>query len=329
MTKLRSKVEVNYEICKDLAEHLKSLSIKPFNWVVPDLYPEPTASAEKVTNYFFIVVAQDFGFWFGNKNGYDRPMYAVKNGKKLKGADFLWTTSFDMYKQNPEFFTAATMKNLSIKELEGWLNDDSGICPVPMKAERLKIARDLGKRLCKYYDGTFTSVLGSCGGFLAKKGKGLLELLDLFYGFGDSPFYKKALLLAKILCSRPEGFLIIKDKEHQKVLLDYHLARLAERTGMIDIVDPNLTRKLIRRAWVSREEEYEVRQRALEAYDIICKISEKDPFTIDDLFWEGRKYCPEMQEPECMKCLLNIKCKGSQDSRYKMLFQPVTRTITY
>jgi endonuclease III len=157
----------------------------------------------------------------------------------------------------------------------------------------------------------------------------LLEILESFYGFRDSPFYKKALLLAKILCLRPERFLKIKDKEHQKVILDYHLLRLAERTGMIDILDPNLTEKLMGRQWVSREEEYEVRQRALEAYDMICKISEKDPFTIDDLFWKGREYCHEMQEPECMKCLLNTKCKGSRDPHYKMLFQPVIRTVSY
>jgi len=325
---MESKVEVNYEICRKLGEHLESISLKPFNWIGQN-HPETTDNAEKITNYYFIVVAQDFGFWFENVKGYDRPMYAIKNGYNLKGADFLWATSFAVYKQDPKFFSAETMKNLNIQKLKKWLSDDSGKCPLPMKAERLKIAKDLGKRLCKHHDGTFSSILLDCSGFLMKNGRGLLESLNSFTGYGDSPFYKKALLLAKILSSRPEGFLQIKDKQNQKVILDYHLLRMVERTGMIEILNSNLIRKLENREWVSPEEEYVIREKALEAFAIVCRTSKKNPFAIDDLFWNGRKFCPEMQEPECGKCLLRLQCKGSKNPNYRALFQPILRTSSY
>jgi len=323
------RTKLNYEICESIAELLKPMSIKPFNWFVPNLYPKITDPREEVTNYFFAVVAQDFGFWRGNRRGYSKPVNALKNGKVLKGASFLWAASFEVYEENPEFFTATRMKDLKMAELKKWLSDDRKKSPVPMTKERLVVARDLGKSLCDNYDGAFTNILGACRGYLRRSRRGLLELLETFCGYADKPFFKKALLLAKILSSRPERFLKIEDVENKKVMIDYHLERLAERTGMIDISDRTLAEKLSRRLWVSPQEEYEIRLKALKAYDLVCKISGKDPFLVDNFFWEGRRYCPEMEEPVCKKCVLCKVCKGSRDQRYRKLFQPIIRTIRY
>jgi hypothetical protein len=45
---------------------------------------------------------------------------------------------------------------------------------------------------------------------------------------------------------------------------------------------------------------------------------------VDWFFFNARKRCPEMTEPDCKNCALDSVCAHRKD-----LFQPVRRTIFY
>ena len=331
-----TKVEVNHEICCEIGKVFGELEeVKPRDWISRDFPPEVNKNdreaMENVVSYFFFWCAQQFCFWYSIGEKYVTPMYAVKNGKKRKGSAFLDPCLISIYSKNPRWFRAENQKTITKSELEQKLSDDNGICPLPLMDERLSICLDSAKKLDKF-KGSVLNLLKAASGYLIRDGKGLLEILEGFSGYRDSPFYKKSLLFVATMVNRPEKFFKIKDEGNMHAIIDYHLQRLALRTGAIEVIDQNLKRKLENRLYVTEYEEFDVRKATLDAFDIICKEAkkrEKDPFEVDYYAWRARTYCPEMKEPDCDKCLIKDPCKGSRYPSYKRLFQPVFVTTKY
>ena len=328
-----SKVKVNHEICCEIGKVFGELEeVKPRDWISRDFPPEVNKNdreaMENVVSYFFFWCAQQFCFWYSIGEKYVTPMYAVKNGKKRKGSAFLDPCLISIYSKNPRWFRAENQKTITKSELEQKLSDDNGICPLPLMDERLSICLDSAKKLDKF-KGSVLNLLKAASGYLIRDGKGLLEILEGFSGYRDSPFYKKSLLFVATMVNRPEKFFKIKDEGNMHAIIDYHLQRLALRTGAIEVIDQNLKRKLENRLYVTEYEEFDVRKATLDAFDIISEESKKSPFHVDYYAWQARKYCPEMREPDCVKCKIKDPCKGSRYPSYKRLFQPVFVTTKY
>ena len=328
-----SKVEVNHEICCEIGKVFGELEeVKPRDWTGRDFPPEVNKNdreaIENVVSYFFFWCAQQFCFWYSIGEKYVTPMYAVKNGKKRKGSAFLDPCLISIYSKNPRWFRAENQKTITKSELEQKLSDDNGICPLPLMDERLSICLDSAKKLDKF-KGSVLNLLKAASGYLIRDGKGLLEILEGFRGYEDSPFYKKSLLFVATMVNRPEKFFKIKGEGNMHAIIDYHLQRLALRTGAIEVVDQNLKRNLENRLYVTEYEEYDVRKATLDAFDIISEESGKSPFAVDYYAWQARNYCPEMTEPKCVECTIKDPCKGSRYPSYKRLFQPVFVTTKY
>ncbi len=125
------------------------------------------------------------------------------------------------------------------------------------------------------------------------------------------------------LANRPEKFLNVKDTRNWEPLIDYHLMRLALRSGMVelDIKDINDNRE---RKWVDMRVEFDIRQTTYSAVLMLIENSGRAMSFVDEKMWMARKYCPEMETPNCARYIFDSVCKKRVE-----LFQPIFRTTNY
>jgi endonuclease III len=140
---------------------------------------------------------------------------------------------------------------------------------------------------------------------------------------------KKNLLLAMSLANRPEQFLNVDpDDPEWRPIVDYHLMRIAGRTGMVN-TSPSDEGELLRetmeaRQWVAKDEHDDVREATFHAVARLIEQSGQPMHVIDHALWSARKYCPEMEDPKCDECFLKDVCEQNRER-----FQPVFRTTAY
>jgi hypothetical protein len=249
-------------------------------------------------------------------------MIAEIDGKTMKGSDYLGSAYFRVLESDPGFFHIDRQANLSKEELASVLEDDHGICPMPALDLHLSEAQAYGRDMLE---------LGVTPSEILRRAKKSNKPLDEFLrflwqvgGYKDDPLQKKSALLAYILVNRPERFLRPATGEALPPCIDYHLMRSALRTGIVNVIDPGLRLQVIDRRRMTDEDEYAIRSSAYEAIRMIADVSGVDMVSVDQLFFQMRRGCPEMSEPECERCILETVC-----ARDTQLFQPVIRTTYY
>ncbi len=312
--------EVNPEMVKKVAGKIKELSLTgvgALDFTEKDKFP--SIGDLGALNYFFAVTMHDYGFWIGDEMGYVRPIYGVVNEKRLKGSDLLWTLSMKVYKENgPEFFNPDKLSELELDGFYFWLPDEYGFQDI---ITRYNMAANYGKycvRNCLDPE-TLLDVVNHSTQPL----KSFLDLTQMIPGYDKDVLLKKNLLLAMILTNRPEKFLKVKPEEKWLPIVDYHLMRVALRLGLVDLT-PEERSSLMGRLWITGEVEIEIRSKVFEAILMVINLSGKPMSEIDFLLWSARKYCPEMTEPDCPKCVFTDACQ-----KRAYLFQPVLRTTNY
>jgi sugar/nucleoside kinase (ribokinase family) len=315
-----SRVEVNSDQTHNIARLLKAKKT-----TAPHTFTDmgqPTDGHPGALNFYFALTLQEFGFWDENNGRYQRPMVADIDGKTLKGSDFLLSAFYNVLGSDPGFFHIDRQANLSKEELGSALQDDHGICPVPALDLHLSEARAYGRDMLE---------LGVTPNEILKQANESKKPLDEFLrflwqigGYKDDPLQKKSALLAYILVNRPERFLRPATGETLPPCIDYHLMRAALRTGIVSVADPGLRQQLIDRRRMSHADEYAIRSSVYEAIRMIADCSGVDMVSVDQFFFQMRRGCPEMSEPECERCILKTVC-----ARNTHLFQPVIRTTYY
>ena len=125
------------------------------------------------------------------------------------------------------------------------------------------------------------------------------------------------------LANRPEGFLSASDPHNWSPSGDYHVMRVALRLGIVNLA-PDMSEGNIARSWVNEVEEYGIRSQIYWAAQNLIFQTGKSMSFIDEKMWQARGYCPEMEAPDCSKCLFTSVCKKRVD-----LFQPIIRTTAY
>jgi hypothetical protein len=85
-----------------------------------------------------------------------------------------------------------------------------------------------------------------------------------------------------------------------RVAIDYHSMRVALRSGMVRIVDPDLAGRLRRQADVSAAEDAAVRLAVRQACRLLIDGSRHDVFAVDNILWMiGRNCCFYDYDPIC------------------------------
>lgn len=313
--------EVNLEIVERVAQKIKELplgDVRALDFTEEDKFPR--VDDPDALEYFFVVTMQDYGFWIGDEKGYVEPLYGEVGGKKLKGSDLLWTLSMKIYREKgPKFFNRENLAKLEYYEFIEWLPEKYGFQDL---MTRYRMAVDYGNwDACSlgFPPGGIVRLVNGLGGPLT----GFLGLTPSVPGYDKDPLLKKNILLAMILANRPEKFLKVEPEEKWSPIVDYHLMRVALRLGLVSL---NLIEydQLKRRVWVDAWMENQVRKVVFDAIRLVIKLSGWSMSKIDFLLWSARKYCPEMTEPDCPKCIFSDVCQKRTE-----LFQPVFRTTNY
>ena len=283
-------------------------------------FPEP---GEKYAfDYFFAQTLQQFGFWISEDGRYRKPMIATVGGEPRKGSDYLWFVYRRLLAEDPEALTPARHQHLERQELDHWYRSDSGANPVPASDLHLLLARSYGEDLATL--GVRPQDLVADANASDRPMSTLLERLDHVGGYKEDPLRKKSALLALVLRQRPERFLRVAPEEDLPPIVDYHIQRSCLRMGLVRINEKNLEERLARRLLLGADEESVVREACYRAVGSVQHDSGRSMAAVDWFFFQNRRRCPEMTDPDCPKCEVESVC-----AQRKELFQPVFRTTFY
>ena len=293
--------------------------VEPFNFVGPDF---PPAGHPAALEYFFTATLQQFSFWNIAGDRYGGPLLAPLEGEARKGSDYLWRAWLRPLLADPGFYLADRQAALGDSELAVLFRDDTGGQPMP--------AFDLHLGMARAYGRDMTALGWSPASLVARVSESvqplaaLLSSLDYVGGYKEDPLRKKAGLLALILQQRPERWLQPAAGETFPPVIDYHLMRSCLRVGLIDVADAALENALLERHLLEPADEWAVRLAAYEAVQRLVTHSGRTMGAVDWFFFNTRRRCPEMSEPECHRCAVDPVC-----AHRKALFQPVLRTTFY
>jgi len=326
------KVRINPEQCRKIGQALKCIKISsnPFCQKVKTIEDK-----EKEASFWFYLTAICHD---------TKSLEGIVNGKYMKGWDYLVTVLRKKQESDPNLFTAKRMKNITANEIKPLLPMISRI------EERVTLLNDCGKKLSKIFDGKIMNLFKISKGFLIKKdGKGLLKILSKFEAYKD-PLNKKSIVFLHFC--RDASIFKIKDVHNFKMPVDYHIMRVALRTGIIEIVDKELKRRLKNKETVNDKDDLGIRSKAQEAYKIVSEHSEFDIPQLDLIFWSlGRSCCDWRHEPICGdkrcdvrdRCTLirNVEfdcksscpfdgiCLGSKKKEFRKIYEPNIVTTYY
>lgn len=286
-------------------------------------FPFPDEGVPWALDCLAVATIHEYGFWYSDDSGWTESMYALGNGRRFKGSDFIW-----------QAFTRAATEDPTVLEPrrlagEADLFDricaaDDGRCPVPQLQSHRRLQQAYGAALQESgYDG-FGDLLADITNE-ARPGRALLDRLTRLPGYGEDPLAKKANLLLIILANRPERFVDLRDPEAVTPIVDYHLMRSCLRTGCVTIVDPELRNRVENRRWVDELEEDLIRAAAFDAINLLVEHSGLSQAEVDGFFFtNARSACVEATEPTCNTCPAEAAC-----AKRTSLFQPIFRTTAY
>lgn len=267
-----------------------------------------------------------YGFWLEDGRRYVEPMYGLVNGRRLKGSDFVFQSLWRSGQREPAIYNMERQSRMSDGQIFDVFSDDDGKCPLPMFETHCEIWRGYARDMLS--KGLTPSRLVEACRRDPHPVRALLVVLRRIAGYGEDPLAKKAALLAVMLANRPEGFLLPEGFQRPSDLfppiVDYHIQRSALRTGLVRIDDEDLRGKVAARAVLSAAEESVIRNAVYGAMEELARVSGKGIDALDWFFFQNRRRCPEMTEPECPRCEIQSVC-----ARRTELFQPVFRTTYY
>ncbi len=288
--------------------------------VASNMYPE--FNHPEAINFFFFVCLHQYGFWHGDANGYSKPLYGQMNGKQCKGSDLLWKATKKALDKNPLIFNPTNLAKITKEILFSEIFiDDNGPIKFADTEMRWALTHACGRWFLKNYQTPKMLVLEANREMWSLRK--FLFILHGVPGYSQDILEKKNMLLAMTLANRPEKFLKATDSFSWKPIVDYHLMRLALRLGLVNLNE--LERNInIKRKWVTERYEQVIRAVVYRAIELLIDKSEKSMSFIDEKMWGAHRYCPEMEKPDCAKCIFNTNCKKNIE-----LFQPVFRTTAY
>ena len=300
----------------------------------------PSSQPAQLADFFFFNSALLFDF-YGLETKID--------GQYVKGSDLFFTFARRKAQRDPAFFSAARLVDLAISEYEAVYapDGDPAHTLINRAEERVAILQDLARGLVRDYQGSTLILLDRCDHRLhTVEGTGLLDRLATFVGY-DDPHFKKAFVLIKALAGL--NLWEAQDRENLFIPVDYHLIRMALRTGLVTVTDPGLADQLHSRSPATQADDWEIREIVKRAYKALEEGSGLDVFVLDETFWTiGRSCCHYARPPRCAtcdftdcsvmksfeyhcpgRCPLSGICLGSRDEFYRTFFEPRLVTTYY
>jgi hypothetical protein len=300
----------------------------------------PSSQPAQLADFFFFNSALLFDF-YGLETEID--------GQYIKGSDLFFAFARRKARDDPGFFTAARLVDLAVAEYEAVyaLDENPAHTLINRAEERVAILQDLARGLLRNYQASTLVLLDQCDHHLHTAGDiGLLDRLPAFVGYND-PHFKKAFVFIKALVGL--NLWDAQDREDLFIPVDYHLIRMALRTGLVRVTDPELADQLHTRTLATPADDWEIREIIKRAYKALEENAGVDVFVLDEIFWTiGRSCCHYARPPRCTacdftdcsvmksfeyrcpgRCPLSGACLGSSDEFHRTFFEPRLVTTYY
>ncbi len=272
--------------CKKLAQCLNRMRVLPDEFVRQANDPE-IRRREANLWFFLVAICQS-----------TRTLQGTIDGQWYRGWDYMVHAARRVMAQDPDYFMASHLAHVDGVTLRSLFSDDG----VPEHStldrveERVMQWHDAAQVLLAFYDGDVMS-LYEAGGRSLRGENGILARLAACKAYSD-PVEKKSFLFT--MFAHKCGAWQVHDLACLKVAIDYHIMRIALRSGMIQVQDAELARRLKEREPVSAEEDNLVRNAVRDACDLLIEHSQHSVFDVDNILWMiGRNCCFYEYDPIC------------------------------
>jgi hypothetical protein len=328
----------NEERCRELAAKLRQVQVLPDEFLIR---PESEEEKSSEANFWFYTVAIC---------QHTKSLQGTLEGRWLRGWDYMVTAGRRAMTRDAQVFSAERVRRIIPQGLRTLYSDDGqpSRSTLDRVEERVEQLHQCAQLLLENYDGDVMNLYRRTGGRLRDKG-GIMERLAQFEPYSD-PVEKKSFLFLMFV-SRA-GIWHLKDLHNLKVAIDYHIMRIALRSGMVEVHDSALERALKERAEVSAEVDNRVRAAVRKACDHLIAHSGQDVFSVDNILWMmGRNCCFYDHDPFCGPnrcsqkgscsftssvvydcpghCLFDGVCLGSLDEGYRRYWETTLHTHYY
>ena len=331
-------ITVNRGRCKELGQRLTGVTVRPDEFVVRPSNPE---QKRREANLWFYLVAICQS---------TRTLQGTIDGKWYRGWDYMIRAARRKMAQDPDYFTAPNVARVTPADIQSMFSDDflPEHSTLDRVEERVAQLHDCARILLRGYDGDVCALHGQAGGRLQGE-DGILRRLSAFRAYSD-PVEKKSFLF--LMFAAKSGIWALVDLDALKVAIDYHIMRIALRSGMVEVREPNLAEALRARKEVNAETDNRIREAVREACDLLIRHSGHTVFDVDNILWMmGRNCCfydhdPICGDNPCFKmdkcsfargieypcpghCLFDGVCLGSRDPSYRDLWETTLYTEYY
>jgi hypothetical protein len=274
------KVNVNIESVENIADCLSN-DHKPNTWKVPNLWWEGSPAEE--VQYFFFGNAINFGFFTGRR-------YVNK-----QSSSDMWSTLNTIFQKLPDpvrkhfpFSSAiawAVLDKIYFAHFFSWMD------------ERKHNWSNMIKILGKKYNYLAINLIADCENEIE-----YLEKTGEFRAF-DDPLHKLQMVLSYFLHGRK-----LIDWEPSLPAIDYHMCRIALRTGIVEMpVQPEWY--YLRMATDDEKDIQKIRGTTMDAFKALVEMKGISGEICDNIFWGiAKKYCHD-NNPDCENCPLKNGCR--------------------
>jgi len=269
---------------RELAGAIVDLAYRPDSFEKMTPFP---GDPFRERHFIFFLAAIDH-----NTHGAER-YEAQLAGAPLHGSDLMYALASRAAKKDPDTFTPARLVQVTVADLVELFRTAEGRLPVGL-ARRAELLRDAAQVLCCRYQGDLAHLFDCAGGCLRREeGPGILALLGEIRAYQD-PLEKKSFLLIKLLKRR--GLLEVRDPQRLKVPVDHVLFTAALRSGLV-LAGPEAARFILEHVPLPAGMLQELRERTLEAYDLVAAFSGLPADHFDDLVWAYGRECQKFPAP--------------------------------
>lgn len=330
-------VSVNETTCREVAEKLGSLAVRPGFYQRRFLSFDADRETKLRVYLFSVAICHQ-------THQLHHPSL------NLWGWDYLEVGFLKMMDQRNAILNPGYVSTCAFHEVEEVLKKtfsptgDPVDCTLDRIKERSRMILNICQVLKTHYQSKVANLIDACHGKLLDDGNGLYECLPVFDAYTDQ-YRKKSSFFLKL--ASDAGVIGIRDPENYMPIMDYHMQRVLLRMGCVEVLDKTLHEALKNRKPMQSDEP--VRKACIEAVKIIAKVSGHKLLTLNDYLWPlGRSCCnrtTRCADGVCMKspctfeelvilerhdgCSFEEVCRGKKDINYRQLWEPVVETHYY
>ena len=288
----QSTVIVNIEVCRKLADLLRSQSI-PADREDSSL---TGLSPREVGNFYLLLVA----ICHQTSPIGKPPLEGDVGGRHVRGWDYLSAKLQAAARANLEILSPDRWAWMTEKDVLELFRDQTLGERLSDPAGRALLARDLGNKMRQRSWDWAQELYDASEGHIASGSTNLVSLLAQFRAY-DDPVRKKSFFFLALM--QNAGLWTYSDSDQLGAPIDYHEVRGHLRLGTVEVCDSDLRASIVAGREVTAEQDISIRQAVHKALMFISEYSGlRNPSQLHYLFWNVFRACCTRENPHCNSC---------------------------